>query len=214
MGENAKDEAQWFLSALPLWELHSCKSYECLEPWLERQTNTKLGLQEVIRNILKRTCLKCLHIVHLDMICMHYDQKKGAWVKLEIWHPTINPLKLGGQMRFDWSVLYTIGKIFSKAIRYYICTHKINLIWEIYKRPKFWNNNSLNFGTPTWESRGKMTFGCSPCGEAHSIYYKEGIGASSQRLRAMWNLCLRLYLLSPSHHFHLTCTNCPLVLVM
>jgi hypothetical protein len=24
-----------------------------------------------------------------------------------------------GQMKFDWSVLYTIGKIFSRAIRYY-----------------------------------------------------------------------------------------------
>jgi hypothetical protein len=24
-----------------------------------------------------------------------------------------------GQMRFDWSMLYTIGKIFSRAIRHY-----------------------------------------------------------------------------------------------
>jgi hypothetical protein len=33
----------------------------------------------------------------------------------------------------------------------------------------FGTTKSLNFGTPTWESQGKVTFGCSPHGEAHSI---------------------------------------------
>jgi len=26
-----------------------------------------------------------------------------------------------------------------------------------------------SFGTPIWEFQGKMTFGCSPCEEAHNI---------------------------------------------
>jgi hypothetical protein len=43
MGENVRDEAQWFPNVLPLWELHLCGSCECSEAWLERQTNTKLG---------------------------------------------------------------------------------------------------------------------------------------------------------------------------
>jgi hypothetical protein len=34
--------------------------------------------------VLKCKCLKCPHIVHLDLICMNYDQKKGARVKLGI----------------------------------------------------------------------------------------------------------------------------------
>jgi hypothetical protein len=50
--------------------------------------------------------------------------------------------------------------------------------------------------------------------ERHRIYYREGSGASSQRLWAMWRLCLRLFLLSLSHHFHSICTNCPLFLVV
>jgi hypothetical protein len=29
--------------------------------------------------------------------------------------------------------------------------------------------NNQRFGTPTWESRGKVTFGCSPHGEAQNI---------------------------------------------
>jgi hypothetical protein len=52
-----------------------------------------------------------------------------------------------------------------------------------------------------------------PCGEAQ-IYYREGSGTSSQRLWVVWSLCLRLSLLSPLHHFHSTCTNCLLFLVV
>ncbi len=77
MVENARDGAQQLPSALPLWELHPCKNLECLEPWLEKQTSTKLGPYDTIGKVLKFKCLKCLHIVHLDLICMNYDQKKG-----------------------------------------------------------------------------------------------------------------------------------------
>jgi hypothetical protein len=57
----------------PLWELHSCGSYECLKPWLERPESTKLGLEDTIRKVLKCRCLKFLHIVHLNLIYMSYD---------------------------------------------------------------------------------------------------------------------------------------------
>ncbi len=36
-----------------------------------------MGPQDTIKKILKRRCLKCLHVVHLDLICMSYNQKKG-----------------------------------------------------------------------------------------------------------------------------------------
>jgi hypothetical protein len=41
----------------------------------------------------------------------------------------------------------------------------------------------------------------------NKIYYKEGNGASSQRLQIVWSMCLRLSLLSPVHHLYLTYTN-------
>ncbi len=37
----------------------------------------KLGPQDTIKKVLKHKCLKCPRVVHLDMICMRYDQKKG-----------------------------------------------------------------------------------------------------------------------------------------
>jgi len=54
-----------------VWELRMLKAL------VGKQTNTKLGHQDTIKNFLKRRCLKCPCIVHLDLICMSYDQKKG-----------------------------------------------------------------------------------------------------------------------------------------
>jgi hypothetical protein len=52
-------------------------SCEYLKPWLEKQTNTKLAPHETIKKVLKCRCLKCPLKVHLDLICISYDQKKG-----------------------------------------------------------------------------------------------------------------------------------------
>jgi hypothetical protein len=41
------------------------------------KTNTKLGPHDIVKKFLKRKCLKCPRIVHLDLIFMSYDHKKG-----------------------------------------------------------------------------------------------------------------------------------------
>jgi hypothetical protein len=149
-GESARDEAQWLLSALPLWELHSCASCECI-------------------------CLKCPCIVYFDMICMNYDQNKrgGGGSQIGILIPDHKSLERRGQMRFYWDVLYTVGQIFLKDIRYCLQVLKIYLMWEKYEHPKFWDNKSRNFGTP----RGKWHLDVVPM-ERHKVCYKEGSGAS------------------------------------
>jgi hypothetical protein len=77
MKESVRDEANDSQVQLPFWKLHSCGSYECLKPWLEGQTNIKLGYHDTIRKVLKHRCFNCPHIVHLNLICMIPDQKKG-----------------------------------------------------------------------------------------------------------------------------------------
>ncbi len=96
--ENARDEAHWLSSALPFWELHLCENCECLEPWLKRKTSVKIGSQDTIKKVLKCWCLKCLHIVHLDLICMSYDQKKGRELN---WKFDSQPQILGMQKSND-----------------------------------------------------------------------------------------------------------------
>jgi hypothetical protein len=120
MGESARDKAQWFPNALSLWELHLCGSYECLEPWLERQTNTKLGPHDTIRKVLKHKFLRCPRIIHLDLICMSYDQRKGQ-SQIGYLSPEHKSLESKGQITSNWGVLYIIGKIVLRAINYCPC---------------------------------------------------------------------------------------------
>jgi len=172
MQESASDEAQWLPNALPLLELHFCKSCKSLKSWLERQTSTKLGPQDTIKKFLKHRFLRCPCIVHLNLICMSYDFKKRQESnshQIEILIPDHKSLENKGQMSFDWGVIYTFKKIFLRAIRYYPFILKIDLIWKIYEHPRFWDIKSLNFGTPTWNSWGKVTLGCNSCIEAHSM---------------------------------------------
>jgi hypothetical protein len=54
---------------------------------------------------------------------------------------------------------------------------KIDLIWKKYERLKFWDNKSSNFGSP----KEKWHLDVIPM-ERHIVYYREGSGASSERL--------------------------------
>jgi hypothetical protein len=118
-----------------------------------------------------------------------------------------------GQRKFDWSVLYTIGKIFSKVIKYFPCTLEKDLIWELYERPKFWIGKVPILELPLGSPGKKWHLDVVPA-KRYKVYYREGNGASSQRLRVGWSLGLRLSLLNPLHHFHLIYTNHPLLLVV
>ncbi len=168
MGESARDEAQWLPSALSLWGLYLCRSYECSKPCLKRKKNAKLSPQDNIKKVLKCRCLKCPCIVHLDLICMSYDQKKGQRQigNLILDHKS---LKRKGQMRSNWGHnrhcwkdLFEGYKIFPSHFQ-----NKLDLrnIWTTkvlgQQESQFWDSH-LGF-------QGKMTFGCNPHGETLNI---------------------------------------------
>ncbi len=93
----------------------------------KRKISTKLGPHDTIKKVLNLKCLKFSLIVHLHLICMSYDQKKG---RSQIGNLIFDhkPFESRGQIKYDWSKLYSIGKIFSRVIRFCPCTLKINLI--------------------------------------------------------------------------------------
>jgi hypothetical protein len=45
-------------------------------------------------------------------------------------------------------MLYPIGNMFLRAIKYFAYILKTNMIWKRYECLKFWNNKSPNFGIP------------------------------------------------------------------
>jgi hypothetical protein len=158
-------------------------SCEYSKPWLERKTSTKLGPHDTIKKFLKHRCLKSPCVVHLDLICMSYDFKKGQesnwefdfWPQIP-WQQESDDVWLKHVINC-WKNLFEDYKILPLHFRK-------KLIWEKYEPPKFWNSKSPNFGTPTWESRGKWHLDVVPI-KKHRVYYREGSGASSQRLRAI-----------------------------
>jgi hypothetical protein len=54
--------------------------------------------------------------------------KRRGGSQIENLTPDHKPFESRGQMRFDWSVLYNVGKILSRAIKYCPCTLKKYLI--------------------------------------------------------------------------------------
>jgi len=81
-----------------------------------RVKNIKLGPHDTIRKVLTCRWLRCPHIVHLDFICMNYDQKKGWETKFENLTANRKSFESKGQIRFDWGVLYIVENIFMRAI--------------------------------------------------------------------------------------------------
>jgi hypothetical protein len=185
MGESARYRAQWLRNALSLWELHLCKSCRCLKHWLERKTNTKLSLYDTIRNFLKHRCLKRPCIVHLDLICMSYNQRKGResnW-EFDSWSQT--PWNQGSNdliracytslRRYIWG-LQDSSLVFSKYIWFEKDTSVQSL--ETTRVP------ILGLPSPLGSPREKWHLDVIPT-KRHKVYYREGNGASSQRLRAV-----------------------------
>jgi hypothetical protein len=77
-------------------------------------------------------------------------------------------------MKSDWGVLYTVEKIFLRATRYFIHIFKILILGQ--QKSQFWDSHL--------RVSKKMTFDVIPVNK-HRIYYRDGNGASSQRLWAM-----------------------------
>jgi len=163
---------------------HSCKSPKCSEPWLEMETNTKLGPFHTIGKVLNCRYLKCPWIVHLDLIWMRYDQKKGqksnwefdSWPQIPF-EKRSNNLQLGHAIH-HWKDLFQGYKI--------VPSHAPNMIFKgRHEHPKSFETTRVPIFRILLESpRKKCHLNVAPM-ESHKIYYREGSDASSQSLRAM-----------------------------
>jgi hypothetical protein len=84
------------------------------------QISTKLDPQDTIRKVFKCTCLNYLLVVHIDVICMIYDQKKGHESNWELFdsRPQVPRKKRLNEVRLEcvihpWKDIFKDYKIFS-----------------------------------------------------------------------------------------------------
>jgi hypothetical protein len=85
---------------------------QMFKPLVRKANKHQIWPHDAIGKILNFRCVKCLHIVHLNLICMSYDQKKGRESNWELTHD--HKLEGKGQMSSDRGMLYTVEKIFLK----------------------------------------------------------------------------------------------------
>jgi hypothetical protein len=149
-------------------DLESPGTPECLELDSKAQNTSHWGVLGVIEKVLKHRYRKWPRIGHLDICRPNYGQKKGQESR---------PLKVGNRplpdLRIESAISrwkddnegYKFGLDFV-AIR--LCSQEL---WAP-KVPKLHPGQFRNnFGTPTWESREKEPFGCSPRNVAQRILY-------------------------------------------
>jgi len=145
---------------LPLWELESWWTPRFSESNCRGQNSMDWGFFYIIKNILEHTCLKWDRMTHLDTSNTSYGKKKG-WesnCQFDFW-----PLKVRNRpnlLAFRWHATY-YWKVFNKSYNF-----SLNFIWIIGLHTKLWDSKIVGvpilgiLGTPIWESRDKMTFGC------------------------------------------------------
>jgi hypothetical protein len=109
----------------------------------------QIGPQDNIRKVFICMYLKWFCIVHLDLICMSYDQ--GVGIKLGIWIPTTNPLKA----KVKWGPIeacYTCLERYFWGYKLLPLHSQYILDFKKYECPNFLDKKSPNFGILTWES--------------------------------------------------------------
>jgi hypothetical protein len=167
------------------WYILLKQGWPCFQKTLEKHKHLQEGLNKWMHNKFR---INLINIEERKKICIE------SWSKLlafNFWRWKLSPnnFMLLGSNFWHWklnpnSYMFlrsNFGKIFSRFIKYCPQTLKTNLIWEIYERLKFWNNKSPSFRTSTWSPGEKLHLNVFLT-ERHIVYYREGSGASSQRL--------------------------------
>ncbi len=151
---------------LPLWELESWWTSKFSKNDCRGQNPMDWKLFYTIGKLLELKCLKWDRMIHLDIWNTSYGPNEGSGVKSPIWLPTT---KSGESPRFPRVQVVCNILLESSWQGLQLCfrlhlnrksAHKVT-------GPQSCESPRCgNFGTPTWESRDKMPFGCWSHGQA------------------------------------------------
>ncbi len=146
-------------------DLESSGTPERLEFDSRGQNTSHWGVFGVIGNFLKFRCPKCPRIGHLDICSPSYGQKKGRESNCQF---DSRPLKVGNRPLPDIRILSATWRWKALEESY---NFRLDLVLIRLGSHEIWAPKALglqlgqfrdNFETPTWESREKEPFGCSP----------------------------------------------------
>jgi hypothetical protein len=155
MWESVREWTSTLPNELPLWELESQKTPESSESDCRGQNPLDWRFPYINENLLELICLKWSFMTHLDTSNTSYGQKKGWESPRFPYVQVVCHILLESSWR---GLQFCFRPHFNQR-----SSHKV-MGFQSCKNPNF-----ENFGTPTWESPDKMTFGCWPRGQAWRI---------------------------------------------
>jgi hypothetical protein len=153
-------------------DLESFGTPECLELDSKAQNTSHWGVLGVIAKVLKRRCRKWPRIGHLNICSPSYGQKKG---RESNWQFDSRPLKVGNRPFPDLRIESAIGRWKDLDAGY---KFGLDLVAIRCRSRELWARKVPglrpgqfrdNFGTPTRESREKVTLGRGCRRESQSI---------------------------------------------
>jgi hypothetical protein len=147
-------------------DLESSGTLECLELDSKAQNTLHWGVFGVIGKVLKHRYRIWPRIGHLNICSPSYGQKKGRESRpLKVGNRPLPDLRIESAIR-RWKDLDKGYKFGLDLVAIRLCSREL---WAP-KVPKLHPGQFRdNFGTPTWESREKVTFGRGCRGESQSI---------------------------------------------
>jgi hypothetical protein len=155
-------------------ELEASGTPECLELDSKGKNTSHWRVLSVIEKVLKRRYRKWPRLGHLDICNPSYGQKKG---RESNWQFDSRPLKVENRPLFDirfesaiwrWKDLDEGYKFGSDLVAIGCGSRELWAPKVMGLQP---GQIRDNFGTPTWESREFVPFGCSLHRELQSILY-------------------------------------------
>ncbi len=155
-------------------DLESSGTPECSELDSKAQNTSHWGVLGVIGKVLKLRYRKWPRIGHLDICRPSCGKKKGresnwqfdSWL-LKVGNRPLPDLRIESAIRLwiDDDEGYKFG---SDLVAIILCSREL---WPPKVSGLHPGQFRDNFGTPTWESREKEPFGCSPRNVAQRILY-------------------------------------------
>jgi hypothetical protein len=135
------------------------------------QNTSPCGVFHIIEKLSKCRCRKWPCISHLDICSTSCGKKKGPWVKLTVWLPTIK----SRESTRPWGVYVKCNtplEISQGELQVCFRPHPNQRSEQrIMNSHSPGSPNQDSFETPPWESRDKKPFGCRCCGITQRILY-------------------------------------------
>ncbi len=159
--ESVREWTSTLPNELSLWELGSIKTPKPSNRDCRGQNPLDWSVIYIIEKLLKLRCLKWARMTHLGNENTSYGQKKGQKSNCQF---DSRPLKV--RNRFDFLACMLRATYHWKDLKEgYNFAFNLTSIGSLHA--KLWASKVT--GVWKWESRDKMTFGCWPSGQTHSI---------------------------------------------